>query len=179
MPLVRLITFLLLVSASGRAQSDSLYRFPQDYVGNWAGELAIYNAGGLAQAVPMQLRIQPLSDTAYTYGIVYGADEVTGLRDYIIVPGEAGPHHWICDERNTILLDGYYLGGVYQSVFAVQGNYIVSTVERRGDELLYVILAGKTEPARTTGGAMEKGEEIPEVASFPGTALQRAVLRRK
>lgn len=174
-----LLCSLLFSATSLLAQTDSLPDFPEDFVGNWAGELEIYNKAGLAQTIPMQLRVQPLGDTAYTYGIVYGEDEEKGLRDYIIVPGTDGPHHWVCDERNTILLDGYYLGNVYQSVFAVQGSYIISSVEHRGDHLLYAITAGKTEPVRLSGKETHEGEEIPAVEAFLVAGYQRATLRRK
>ena len=174
-----LVTALLLALPNLYGQADSLPAFPADFVGNWHGELVVYSKDGAAQTVPMQLRIHPLGDTAYTYGIVYGEDEAKGLRDYIIVPGPDGPHHWVCDERNTILLDGYYLGGTYQSVFTVLGSYIVSTVRHGGDHLTYAIHAGRTEAVRTTGGTTHEGEEIPAVESFLVTGFQRAILRRK
>ena len=161
------------------AQADASPNFPEDFVGNWAGELVIYKPAGVAQQVPMQLKIQPLGDTAYTYTIIYGEDEVAGARPYVIVPGPDGPHHWICDEKNTILLDGYYLGNIYQSVFTVQGTYLVSALEHRGDHLVYAIHSGKSEAIRVSGNEKHDGEDIPAVESFKVSGFQRAILTRQ
>ncbi|MEO0733967.1 MAG: hypothetical protein AAFZ52_14105 [Bacteroidota bacterium] len=158
-------------------QTDSLPAFPQDFVGNWAGELEIFGPDGKRQGVPMELLIQPLSDTSYTYTIIYGEDKVAGKRDYLIVRGADGPHHWVCDEQNTIFLDGYYLGGTYHSKFTVMGNWLVSTLEHRGDHLVYAISSGKTEAARVSGDQTHEGEEIPAVESFKTAGFQRAILR--
>ena len=104
--------------------------------------------------------------------------QLEAVGPYIIVPGPDGPHHWICDEKNTILLDGYYLGNIYQSVFTVQGSYLVSTLEHRGDHLVYAIQSGKAEAIRTSGNTTHNEAEIPEVASFKVTGYQRALLTR-
>lgn len=174
----RLIIFLLLFSGFLFAQNEEP-TFPDDFVGDWAGELEIFNAEGKRMSVPMELLIQPINDTSYTYTIIYGEDKVAGKRDYIIVRGADGPHHWVCDEQNSILLDGYYLANVYQSVFTVGGTYLTSDVEHRGDHLLYSIRSGKEVPVRTTGDTMHEGEEVPAVNSFKVSGYQRAVLREK
>lgn len=160
------------------AQADTLPAFPQDFTGKWAGELQIFGPDGVRQTVPMELHILPVTDTSYTYTIIYGEDKVAGKRDYYLMPGPDGPHHWICDENNTILLDGYYLGNVYQCVFTVAGNYLMSSVEHRGDHLLYTILSGKEVPVRTTGDAQHQGEDIPAVNSYKVAGYQRSVLHR-
>ncbi|MEL7162839.1 MAG: hypothetical protein AAFN92_18925 [Bacteroidota bacterium] len=176
----RLLFFLLcLLSLSLGARQDTLPSFPQDFVGNWAGELEIFGPDGKRQGVPMELLIQPLADTAYTYTIIYGEDREAGKRDYLIVRGPDGPHHWICDEQNTILLDGYYLGDVYHSKFTVMGTWLTSTLEHRGDHLIYAITSGKTEAVRVSGNETHEGEEIPAVESFKIAGYQRSILRKR
>lgn len=172
----RLLLPLLFLVTTVSAQTDSLPVFPDDFMGKWGGTLEIFNAKGLAQSVPMELHILPVNDTTYTYTIIYGEDKEAGKRDYLIVRGPDGPHHWVCDEQNTILLDGYYLGNVYQSVFTVMGSYLVSNVEHRGDHLLYTIQSGRETPIRTTGDQTHEGEEIPEVKSYKSGGYQRARL---
>jgi len=174
----RLLFILLVIATTLGAQTDSLPAFPQDFTGKWAGTLEVFNAKGMAQSVPMELHILPISDTTYTYTIIYGEDKVAGKRDYLIVRGPDGPHHWICDEQNTILLDGYYLGNVYQSVFTVMGSYLVSNLEHRGDHLLYTIQAGSDKAIRSTGNQTHEGEEIPEVKSYKTSGYQRSRLTR-
>lgn len=174
----RLIMLTLLLSPLlAMAQTDSLPSFPADYEGKWGGTLEIFKPEGIVQSVPMELHILPITDTSYTYTIIYGEDKVAGKRDYLIVRGPNGPHHWICDEQNTILLDGYHLGNVYQSVFTVAGNYLIANVEHRGDHLVYSIHSGKEIPVRTTGAQVHEGEDIPEVKSFKVAGYQRSTLR--
>ena len=172
-----LLLLLLCASLTTLAQTDSLPRFPQDFVGDWAGTLEVFNPEGRQMTVPMELLIQPVNDTLYTYTIVYG-DRETGTRGYYIHPGPEGPHHWVCDERNGILLDGYYLGGVYASTFTVMGNYLISTIELREEELIYTIVSGREAPVRTSGGKVVEGEEIPPVNAYSVRGFQRSVLRR-
>ena len=160
------------------AQIDTTLAFPAGFVGQWGGELEVFNVEGKSMSVEMELRILPLGDGSYTYTIIYGEDKVAGKRDYLIRQGADGPHHWVCDEQNTILLDGYYLGNTYQSVFTVAGNYLTSDLEHRGDYLVYQIQKGSEEAVRVTGAATHEGEEIPEVKSFNLRSYQRAELRR-
>jgi len=172
-----LILALLLSPLLALAQTDSLPSFPDDFEGKWGGTLEIFKPEGVVQSIPMELHILPITDTSYTYTIIYGEDKVAGKRDYLIVRGQDGPHHWVCDEQNTILLDGYYLGTVYQSVFTVGGIYLMSSVEHRGDHLVYAINSGKETPVRTTGAQVHKGEDIPAVKSFKVSGYQRSILR--
>jgi len=176
-PRQRLLLFILLLPLFAVGQ-ETLPTFPDDFVGDWAGELEIFNAEGKRMSVPMELLIQPINDTTYTYTIIYGEDKVAGKRNYLIMRGPDGPHHWICDEQNTILLDGYYLGNVYQSVFTVDGTYLTADVEHRGDHLLYSIRSGAEEAIRATGDSTHEGEEIPEVKSFKVAGYQRAILSK-
>jgi len=172
-----IVLVLFLGTLPALAQTGSLPSFPTDYMGKWGGTLEIFSPEGIVQSVPMELHILPVSDTSCTYTIVYGEDKVAGKRDYLIVRGPDGPHHWICDERNTILLDGYHLGNAYQSVFTVAGNYLIASLEHRGDHLLYTIQSGREAAVRTTGARLHEGEEIPEVKSFKVAGYQRSVLR--
>ncbi len=175
-PRLLLTLFLCGFPSISLAQAPELPTFPQDFVGKWGGQLEIFRPEGVVQSVPMELHILPLSDTSYTYTIIYGEDKVAGKRDYVIVQGPEGPHHWICDEQNSILLDGYYLGRTYQSVFTVMGNYLISNLEHRDDQLIYSIQSGKEAAIRTTGDQEHAGEEIPAVKSFKVAGYQRATL---
>ena len=152
-------------------QRDSLYQFPQDFVGDWEGQITVYGAEGPRQTVRMELLIQPITDSSYTYVIIYGEDREAGRRDYVIKRGPDGPHHWVCDERNSILLDGYYIGGIYQSVFTVMGSTLVTNLEHRGDHLWMTFQSVATEPTRSTGDTIVEGEEIPVVESYRVKAI--------
>ncbi|MEL6392757.1 MAG: hypothetical protein AAFR97_08375 [Bacteroidota bacterium] len=153
--------------------------FPDDFLGRWSGTLRIWRGDGLAQSVPMQLRIEPVDDSNYTYTIIYGEDEEAGLRDYMLKPVDTANGHWYVDEQNGIFLDGYYLGGIFYESFSVMGSRLTASLELRGDELIYAITSGSEEVVRMSGDTIMDGEEIPHVASYGTNVYQRASLRRQ
>ena len=55
---------------------------------------------------------------------------------------------------------------------------IQATFEKRGEEMIFKILAGSEEPVSTTGGEKAGEEDIPEVKTLPFNVMQRAVLTR-
>ena len=151
--------------------------FPQDFLGRWQGTLEVFGPDTVLQRVAMQLHIEPLSDSSYTYTIIYGEAD-TGTRAYELRRGTDGPNHWVVDEKNGILLDNYFRGGVLTGGFAVMGNLLVASLERRGEALLYRIVSGKQAPRQTTGGQPVGGQDIPPVDSYALGGLQQALLRR-
>ncbi|MEM6877384.1 MAG: hypothetical protein AAF544_02410 [Bacteroidota bacterium] len=153
--------------------------FPDDFLGRWSGTLRIWRGDGLAQSVPMQLRIEPVDDANYTYTIIYGEDEEAGLRDYMLKPVDTASGHWYVDEQNGIFLDGYYLGGIFYESFSVMGSRLTASLELRGDELIYAITSGSEEAVRMSGDTIIDGDEIPPVASYGTNVYQRASLRRQ
>lgn len=159
-------------------QTEDFPIFPDEYLGRWAGELIIYNAEGVAQEVPMQLHLEPVDDSTYTYTIIYGEDLEAGTRPYLLKEVDRTKGHWYVDEQNTILLDGYYLGGVFYEPFAVGNSALTAMLEKRGDQLLYGITAGPREPVRTTGDQVYSSDTIPAVDSYRLNVYQRAVLNR-
>ena len=152
--------------------------FPDEYLGRWGGTLVIYNGEGIAQEVPMQLHLEPVDDTTYTYTIIYGENIEEGTRPYLLKEVDRERGHWYIDEQNTILLDGYYLGGVFYEPFSVMSSTLTAMLEKRGDQLLYGITAGPREPVRTTGDQVYEGDTIPAVDSYRLNVYQRAVLDR-
>jgi len=172
---------VVLVFAIALFTNVSLYaQFPHDWVGDWAGELEIYNAKGLQQKIRMALSIHP-SDAPdlYSWELVYGEGEMKQVRPYAlqIIDGKLG--HYRVDERNTILLDAYLLGGVLVEIFSINGSMLIVTTEKiEEDALLWQIVVGELEPIATTGGREFEGEDIPEVASYRAPVLQRARLYR-
>lgn len=163
-------------------KSDEVYwqKFPEEYTGVWKGDLEIFTAAGRVQIVPMELHILPIDDSTYTYTIIYGEDKEAGKRDYLLRAGDQGPHHWVVDEQDGILLDNFYVGGILHGPFSVMGSQLYSTLERRGVYLVYAISSGKEAPFRESGTTMGEGEEKKEVdvASFGISNFQRAFLRK-
>ena len=154
--------------------------FPDNYVGTWTGELEIFAPGkGRVQALPMELDVQPLTDSSYTYTIIYGEDREAGTRAYELVVRDAAKGLYYIDERNTIGMEAYLVGDVFVQRFEVMNNLLETATRLRADgTLLWEIRSGKLDPVSTSGGKDFRGEDIPPVNAYPVANYQRAVLRR-
>jgi hypothetical protein len=172
-----LLAMLGLTMTTAAAQTDTP-AFPADWVGNWSGTLDIYTPAGKVQSLPMQLRIQPLDSGRYTYHILYGEDEATGLRPYVLEPVDPDRGAWRIDERNSIAMEAYVRGTALYSRFEVSGTMLISIVAHEGATLRYEIVAGPLQPASVTGNETVDGEEIPAVKTYPIPTVQIAHLRR-
>lgn len=169
--ILTLCCFLLFITAI--AQQD----FPASFLGHWQGELLWYKQGAKEpQKVPMQLIIQP-SDSAgqYTWQIIYGESKQDN-RPYILKPVDTAKGHWIIDERNSIILDQYWLGNKFTSAFTVGNNTIVDSYWIENGSLMVEFFSISSKPVNTTGG---KEKEIPLVDSYGVRGYQKAVLRKK
>lgn len=153
----------------------TIAQFPQAWEGKWKGTLVISKPNGDTTLVPMQLHILPMDTVGkWDYKIIYGK-ESTGTRPYELHTVDASKGHYLIDEKNSILLDAYYLGDTFYSRFSV-GKFLLSTrTSLLGDQLVYEIISGNKEPINSTGGV---SDEIPEVESFAIAVQQKALLSR-
>jgi len=154
--------------------------FPDSWLGIWAGELEIYRENKLQQKLPMELELlESDSSENYIWAIIYGEDKIAGRRPYELEILDTEKGHYRVDEKNTIKLESYLFGNKLYNWFAVMNSMILCTYELDGDELLFEIVSGSTEPVSITGNQKYEGEDIPEVKTYPVAVTQRAVLRRK
>ncbi len=153
--------------------------FPDEYLGKWAGTLRIFNGEGLAQELPMQLHILPTDSTErYTFTLIYGVDTIAGKRPYELVVLDREKGLYLIDEKNSIQMEAYYIGGKLWQNFEVQGTVLYTVLWREGDALVWELSVVSSTPVRTSGGRLHEGEEIPEVKAFPVNGVQRARLAR-
>ena len=160
--------------------ADTL-QFPASWEGIWVGDLAIFNSKGSSQTFPMQLHILPISGSdRYTWTIFYGTDTLAGKRDYEIIPTDRANGIYSIDEKNSIAMEGYLLGGKFFQRFEVMGNLLLTQTEKTDDQtLLWEIISGKLEAVSTTGNEIVEETEIPPVKTYPITVFQRAHLKRQ
>ena len=154
--------------------------FPDDWLGYWEGEVEIHDVNGLKQKIPIALDHQKTETLGtYIWAIIYGEDTVAGRRQYYLkdIPEESG--HYVVDEKNTILLDHYYINGHLYSQFEVMGTHITSIMYKEGDEMHFDIISSQFEPIRINRDTIYLGEEIPEVKGFKTLRLQTSVLHKK
>ncbi|MBR9922326.1 MAG: hypothetical protein GYB31_15930 [Bacteroidetes bacterium] len=177
----KLITLLMVCLTITSIQAQDAPSFPESWAGEYEGTLEIYAAQGLVQSLPMELIIQAIDTSAhYTWTIIYGEDKVAGARHYIIETTDPEKGLYTVDEQNSIRIEGYLRGNLYIQVFTVMESQIITTTEKMEDgSLLWEIIANQTTAVSKTGDSMHEGEEIPEVATFPVSAYQRARLTKK
>ena len=160
------------------AQTDTVStQFSAGWLGEFEGTLKIHNSKGLVQELPMKLLNNPRADGSLQWAIQYG-EEASGLRDYSLLVEDADARHFIVDEHNSILIDEFQYANSFISWFEVMGSMILVKYTLDGDYIVFEIIAGGSEPIRTTGGEKVDGEDIPEVNSFGVNAYQFAILKR-
>ena len=155
--------------------------FPQSFVGNWKGILTWNRPEKVSQQFAMRLNIQHVDSIRYTWQIIYGSDDASTSqkvddRAYLLIPVDTAKGHWQIDERNTIVLDCYFLGRSFTSVFSVSGNTIVARYELTADGMLVSFTTYSTKAITTTGGT---SNEIPPVDSYKVIGTQQGLLKRQ
>ena len=171
---MRTVVFLILVLLSYTSYSQK--GFPDPFVGHWKGEIEWYRPGvDTAKKFKMQLIIQP-ADSAnhYTWKIVYG-ERGEYTRPYMLKPVDPAKGHWMVDEQNGILLDQYWIGPKFYSVFSVGGMTIVNSYWREGAQLLVEFASFPSKSVRTSGAGTE---ESPTVESYHVRSYQKGILSR-
>lgn len=156
--------------------------FPDTWQGDWNGTLEIFNGKGKAQTVEMTLEIHKIDTSRegrYTFGLVYGSKE-QDWRPYELVPVAPEKGVWKVDEKNSIVMESYLLGPKLLCLFTVQGSRILCTYEKVDEQtMIFEVMAGNENAVSTTGNTTQGEEEIPEVKSFPFSAFQRAILKKR
>lgn len=151
--------------------------FPQDWCGNWQGELFWYQAPGREpRKVKMELRIQP-TDSAHKFSwqLIYGSP--TGdNRSYSLIAIDTAKGHWAIDEKNGIVLDQYRIAGRLSCMFTVQASTIINNYWMQDGQLHAEFYNIAAQPIATTG---KGNEEAPLVDSYQVRSYQKAVLQRQ
>lgn len=168
--------FISVVTAPGLAQEkNGVQSFPKDFIGNWTGSLIWHPAGKERQTVAMRLNIQPeTGKSVYSWQLIYG-DTAKDNRPYQLKPVDTAVGHWVIDENDGILLDGYWIGNRFISTFSVQGNTITAIYWMAGKEMHIEMISTRGVASRESG----KGTaEVPNVLSYPVNSYQKAILHR-
>ena len=154
--------------------------FPDDWLGDWVGELKIYNQNKLQQTIPMGLKMETTLDSdRHTFIIRYGEDIDASIRNYELITVDKEKGLFKIDEKNDIVLEGYFLGGKFFQRFEVMNNLLFGTIEKQGGQLVWEMVSGKMDPVSTSGDTIILKEEIPPVNAYPIKVFQKAILSRK
>lgn len=149
--------------------------FPQDWLGDWEGRVAAHFPGGRSNDFAMRLEIHP-TDSAdrFTWRIIYGEGEQRQVRDYELVVVDAAKGHYRVDEKNSIVIDCYFIADALHCQFRVEDAQITTTYARHGDDLAFSILSCDM------GHPIKSGAEgeIPEVLTYPIEVSQFGLLKK-
>ena len=149
--------------------------FPKDWLGEWEGNLEVFNAKGKSMELYMGLNILPIENDRYTWTIIYGEGEKRQERKYELMPKDTAKGHYLIDEKNSIILDDFLLGNTLYSRFEVMGNLLLISYRLESETLNFEVVSGNLEPINTTGGQ----DSIPIVNSYNIFVMQQAILKRK
>jgi hypothetical protein len=147
------------------------------FMGHWEGELTWSKTGSKeVQKVKMQIIIHPADTTGqYTWQIIYG-DKNEDNRPYLLKPVDTPKGHWVIDERNGILIDQYWVGNRFSSLFTVQNSTIHDSYWIEKDKLIAEFYGTSASPVTTSGSGTE---DIPTVNSYSIRTYQKAILKKK
>ena len=175
-----IITVLVIITGNSFAQNAATPKsitFPGSFIGNWKGTLEWILPGATEpRKVNMELRIQPLKDSAgqYSWNLIYGTPTEDN-RPYILKPVDTAKGHWKTDELNGIILDGYWIGNKFCSAFTVLTTTIINNCWLEDDKLIVEFISLTAKPVATTG---QGTKEIPSVDSYGVKSYQKAILER-
>lgn len=160
-----------LQAATADAQSG---RFPNAWVGHWAGTLSWYAKGASTpRLVPMTLSIDRADSAGFNWALKYGeADQ----RAYLLLPVDSTIGHWMIDERNGIRLDQFWMAGRLTGAFTVMNSTIINSYYLCGDSLIVEFNSISAKALQQSGLGTD---ESPSVQSYGILGYQRAVLYRK
>ena len=128
----------------------------------------------------LYIHILPIDTSKnFTWRIVYVVDSVRQIRNYELLTIDAEKGKYLIDEKNSIKLEGYLLGGKFFQRFEVMGSLLMTSTEKiNEEEMIWEIISGSLEPVSNTGGQEFEGQEIPPVRGYGIKVMQRASLKK-
>lgn len=147
--------------------------FPRDWFGHWRGVVTMTTAESREQQeFAMNLEIAPIAKSKnIKWHIQYEGEPV---RQYVLRPVPKYKDTYVLDEKNGILIGHYFLGGVLQSAFTVNGRLFKMELRLEQDGhikqtgVVYELQA----PINSGGG------NVPPVQSFKLYSCDEALLER-
>ncbi|MCB9223734.1 MAG: hypothetical protein H6582_06095 [Crocinitomicaceae bacterium] len=163
-----LIVLICTVSLISSAQLSA------NWLGKYSGELNSTDINGFQMTYHMELEIGILTDTSYTFNIIYGEDSTKQVRAYRLF--NSGINHFIMDEQNGILLDMSYGFNRLTSVFEIEGAFLHISYVRTKKGISFELTSSKK--SHNTGDKIHEGEKIPLVTSYKTLVFQTAELKK-
>ncbi len=120
----------------------------------------------------MILEIASLEGGRYSWVITYALGGEPNVRSYELVTLDAKAGRFQIDEKNGIVIDGYFAHQTLYTLFDMGGS-VIDFRYAMTDEGIEVSVASSVPATATTTG----GGEVPEVKNIPFAGVQFALLR--
>ncbi len=101
---------------------SSMAQLPEEWLGDYKGQLEITNYKGEVSEVYMELHIKTKSDSSHTFDIIYGKDTTRQERNYELIHDKE--NQFVMDEKNGIVLPLTLFNDRMISAFKVQDKAI-------------------------------------------------------
>jgi hypothetical protein len=150
--------------------------FPLDWIGQYEGELQIFNSSPDTTKIKMSMTIgYPNAQGYYPWTIVYGEDDIRSYGLEVVNP-QTG--HYRIDEFNSIRIDGYHRAGHFISRFEVLGSDLMFDYQRTKGGIKVLIFVSRSTEISLSGNEIISSDTIPEVKSYPIVVFQNAFLKK-
>lgn len=174
LPMKVLITALtLLLVTSLQAQT-----FPDDWIGNYAGNMIIGSLGRPNDTIPVEFEFKTLEeDSVWSYAMTYHSERFgTVIKDYKIVAERIGStQRFVLDENNGIVMELSLMDGTFYGMYEVMDQLFISTMRKTEDGIYFDLFGGSVQnPTVTSAG---EGEEKVEATSHRTTFHQTVLLK--
>jgi len=171
----KLALFFCLISINSFGQ-NSESSFPDSWLGEWIGTLDIYGPQGVIQSLEMELHIsEEEGEGSWGWTIIYKG-ETTDERKYELQLKDPAKSHYVIDEKNSILLDGYYLGNTLVTRFSVNRSLLMINYTFEEGQIIFDVFSGSLDTSVKTG---EEITQVEEIRSYQIGNRQRAILKLK
>jgi len=157
--------------------SEKKYIFPMDWVGNYEGQLLIFDESADSSFIKMKLSIgYPDASGFYPWTITYGENDIRSYGLEAVNP-EVG--HYRIDEFNSIKVDAYLKGNHLISKFHIKNTDIMIDYEKVSNGINVHLYITQTNNYNESGGEIIGSSTVPMVASFPLNVFQKAYLKKQ
>ncbi len=169
----QLIFFLLLSGLSFSQQ------FPEDYTGNYAGQMIISSLHGQRDTVEVDFAFKELiPDSSWTYTMVFQSSRYGDItKDYLLKKKTTGQSmHFLLDEQNGIVMEMTYLNECLYGMYEVQDQFYISTLRIQENALLYDLMIA---PKQNATQSVYSEDDTFKVDSYKPVMQQTVLLSRK
>jgi len=168
---------ILILFAGSWVTALGQVNFPEDYIGQWEGNLEIFSGNKMIMEVKMSLLIDETSQKdTFRYNLIYqGAGQEPDVRNYLLIVEDRENGRYKIDEQNTVVLPMQLFGRKLVSSFVVEGSVVHFIYDLKEDAILVEVLSGPYEQATFTGEDLG----IPQVGILNNQIFQTGLLKRK